>query len=51
MNDSVFFDTNIIVYAYSVTEAQKQAIAQTMIKAGESFYQYAGIAGADQYHY
>lgn len=37
MSDSVFFDTNILVYAYSVTEPQKQAIARKLIAESESF--------------
>jgi len=37
MSDNVFFDTNILVYAYSSTEPQKQAIAQKLISAGKSF--------------
>ena len=37
MNDSVFFDTNILVYAYSSTELHKQAIARNLINESESF--------------
>lgn len=37
MNDRVFLDTNILVYAYSVTEPQKQAIARQLIVDRFSF--------------
>ena len=37
MSDSVFFDTNILVYAYSSTELHKQVIARKLINESESF--------------
>src|ERR1700753_1774292 len=37
MNDNVFLDTNILVYAYSSTEPEKQAIARNLIAKGGTF--------------
>ena len=37
MNDKVFLDTNILVYAYSNTEPDKQAIARNIIAENESY--------------
>ena len=31
MSDSIFLDTNILVYAYSDTELQKQTIARKLV--------------------
>ena len=33
MNDSVFIDTNILVYSYSITEPDKQIIARKLISS------------------
>ncbi|MBD0298296.1 MAG: hypothetical protein ICV84_24365 [Flavisolibacter sp.] len=37
MNDKVFWDTNILVYAYSKTEVDKQIIARKLITEKNSF--------------
>lgn len=37
MNDKVFFDTNVLVYAYSNTEPDKQAIARNLIAESVSY--------------
>jgi predicted nucleic acid-binding protein len=37
MNDSVFLDTNILVYTYSNNEPDKRAIARTLIAENNSF--------------
>lgn len=37
MNAKVFLDTNILVYSYSSTEPQKQAIAQQLITESNSY--------------
>ena len=37
MKDKVFFDTNILVYAYSDTEIEKQTIARKLITECNSF--------------
>lgn len=37
MSDSIFLDTNILVYAYSDTELQKQTIARKLISENISF--------------
>ncbi len=37
MNDKVFIDTNILVYTYSNSEPQKQAIARKLIADNNSF--------------
>ncbi len=37
MSDSVFLDTNILVYAYSDTELQKQFIARKLVTENISF--------------
>lgn len=37
MSDSIFLDTNILVYAYSDTELQKQAISRKLISENISF--------------
>jgi predicted nucleic acid-binding protein len=37
MSDSVFLDTNILVYSYSLTEPDKQTIAQNLIVDKQSF--------------
>ena len=37
MSDSVFLDTNILVYAYSDTELQKQTIARKLVSENISF--------------
>ncbi|MDB5139048.1 MAG: PilT protein domain protein [Mucilaginibacter sp.] len=37
MKDKIFIDTNILVYAYSVTEPLKQSIAQNLISSGPYF--------------
>lgn len=37
MSDNAFFDTNVLVYTYSVTEPHKQAIARKLINDCESF--------------
>ncbi len=36
MNDSVFLDTNILVYTYSTTETDKQAIARKLVADSNS---------------
>ena len=37
MSDSIFLDTNILVYAYSDTELQKQTIARKLVSENISF--------------
>jgi predicted nucleic acid-binding protein len=37
MNDNIFIDTNILVYAYSVTEPVKQSIARSVISKEHVF--------------
>lgn len=37
MSDNVFFDTNIIVYSYSNSEADKQSIARLLISTHNSY--------------
>ena len=37
MTDKVFFDTNVLVYAYSNTEPDKQAIARKLIAESVSY--------------
>jgi predicted nucleic acid-binding protein len=37
MNDSVFLDTNILVYTYSDTEIEKQAMARKLVLGNFSF--------------
>ena len=37
MNDKVFFDTNVLVYAYSNTEPDKQVIARKLIAESVSY--------------
>jgi len=37
MNDSVFLDTNILLYAYSITEEKKRLTAQELIVNNNSF--------------
>jgi hypothetical protein len=37
MNDNVFLDTNIIVFGYSFTEAEKQSKARQLIAESDSF--------------
>ncbi len=37
MNDNVFIDTNIIVYSYSNSEADKQSIARDLISTRNSY--------------
>ena len=37
MSDNVFLDTNILVYSYSSTEPEKQAIARKLIADSNSF--------------
>jgi len=37
MSARIFLDTNILVYAYSKTELEKQAIARKLISEGNSF--------------
>ena len=37
MSDSIFIDTNILVYAYSDTELRKQAIARKLILENTCF--------------
>lgn len=37
MSDSVFFDTNILVYAHTDSDLTKQKIAQELIAANHSF--------------
>lgn len=37
MNDSVFLDSNILVYSYSVTEIDKQTIARKLVADTRSF--------------
>jgi predicted nucleic acid-binding protein len=37
MNDKVFLDTNILVYAYSNTEPDKQGIARNLITEHKSY--------------
>ncbi len=37
MSDNIFLDTNILVYAYSDTELQKQTIARKLISENISF--------------
>ena len=37
MNDNVFIDTNILVYAYSVTEPFKQSTASKLLSTGSVF--------------
>lgn len=37
MSDSIFLDTNILVYAYSDTEPQKQTIARKLVSENISF--------------
>ena len=37
MSGNVFFDTNILVYAYSSTEHEKQATARNLINSNKSF--------------
>ncbi len=37
MSDSLFLDTNILVYAYSETELQKQGIARKLVSENISF--------------
>lgn len=37
MKDSVFFDTNILVYSYSDTEKEKQAVARNLITEYNSY--------------
>ncbi len=37
MNDKVFLDTNVLVYAYSITEPDKQAIARKIIAEYDSY--------------
>ena len=37
MNDRVFLDTNILVYAYSKTELEKQRVARDLVLNNNSF--------------
>lgn len=37
MSDNVFLDTNVLVYAYSDTELQKQIIARKLVSENSSF--------------
>ena len=37
MNDKIFLDTNVLVYAYSNTEPDKQAIARKLIAESDSY--------------
>ncbi len=37
MTDSIFLDTNILVYTYSDTELQKQTIARKLVSENISF--------------
>jgi predicted nucleic acid-binding protein len=37
MSDSIFLDTNILVYAYSDTELEKQTIARQLVSENISF--------------
>jgi predicted nucleic acid-binding protein len=37
MSDNIFFDSNILVYSYSNTEIDKQAIARKLIAENNSF--------------
>lgn len=37
MSDSVFLDTNILVYAYSDTEFQKQLVSRKLVAENNSF--------------
>jgi len=37
MSVNLFIDTNILVYTYSVTEADKQLIARNLISSGQVF--------------
>jgi len=37
MNDSVFLDTNILVYSYSFAELDKQGVARHLIDQHDSF--------------
>lgn len=37
MKDNVFFDTNILVFAYSYTELEKQRLARQLIAESNSF--------------
>jgi len=36
MKDRVFLDTNILIYGYSVTEPEKQKVAEGVIETGKS---------------
>ncbi|HVS94487.1 MAG TPA: PIN domain-containing protein [Mucilaginibacter sp.] len=37
MSGSVFLDTNILIYAYSITEPDKQSIARNLLSANQIF--------------
>jgi len=37
MKDRAFLDTNILIYGYSVTEAEKQKVAESISETGKSF--------------
>jgi predicted nucleic acid-binding protein len=37
MSDSVFLDTNVLVYAYSDTELKKQTVARKLVSENNSF--------------
>jgi len=37
MNDSVFLDSNILIYTYSSTEADKQAVARNLVLNNNTF--------------
>ncbi len=37
MNDKVFLDTNVLIYSYSNSEFNKQAVARKLIAEGNSF--------------
>lgn len=37
MDDKVFLDTNIIIYSYSSTEPEKQAVASRLIAEENSY--------------
>ena len=37
MKDKTFLDTNILIYGYSVTEPEKQKVAESIAEPGKSF--------------
>lgn len=43
MSDSVFLDTNVLVYAYSDTELQTQIIARKLVSENSSFISTQGL--------